>query len=316
MNRRDLLVQSLALLWLSSCGGHPEAPSVVPNSVDSDSVFQRVYSSPELRTRFKNFLLNVFHLYPEDAFHGLIAEAAAAGETDESIYRLIEAGLPKITPMGATVRYALPALKKQKRIMAEQAVALLGDSTRFDGYVEMGTTGRYLRTLEDRVQIEGPVFVLNDVAPTNSPVDMVERGQLRKVGSFVHLADYAPLSTDIPDATIDLVSNLIGFHHAPVDALDPFVESLRRVLRPGGRLLLREHDVRNPELDSLVTLAHDVFNVGVGLTWEENASQLRAFRSIEDWVRFLEARGFRREAGSQLQSGDPTDNTLLAFRRV
>lgn len=319
MDRRELMV-ALGAALLFACrsetgaGSLPEATGSAP--LDPKSTFHRIYRDDALRERFFPFLVNVFHLYPEQKLHDLVHRASLAHGTDEAIYRAILEGLPAITPMGATATYALPALNKQKQVMADQAAALLGEGARIDGYVEMGTTGRYLNSLGKRLTVEGPVFVLNDVAPTNSPVDVVERGQLKKVGSFVHLADYAPLSADLPDAAVDVFSNLIGFHHCPDEALDGFIDSVRRVLRPGGRLLLREHDASDPTLLTLVTLAHDVFNAGVELSWEENNAQFRHFRAVSDWDALLANHGFTRQPGAQLQDGDPTANTMLLFTKA
>lgn len=318
MDRRELLIAlAAAFAWGCAGGSAPDgAPSPQPVPTNPKSTFHTIYRDDALRERFFPFLVNVFHLYPEEKLHDLVHRATLAHGTDEAIYEAILAGLSGITPMGATATYALPALNKQKQVMADQAAALLGEGARIDGYVEMGTTGRYLNSLGKRVTVEGPVFVLNDVAPSNSPVDVVERGQLRKVGAFVHLSDYAPLSTDIPDAAVDVFSNLIGFHHCPDDALEAFVGSLRRVLRPGGRLLLREHDVTDPTMLAIVALAHDVFNAGVELTWAENAAQLRHFRSVGEWDALLAGHGFTRQPGAQLQDGDPTANTLLLYTKA
>lgn len=312
---RRTVLGGLASAFLAACGPAPAPEASGPDApFDPASTFHRVYRDDALRARFFPFLVTVFHLYPEEALHALIHRAARAHGTDEAVYRAILAELPSITPVGSMVTHALPALAKQKRDMAAQAAALLGEGARVDGYVEMGTTGRYLNSLERRVEVTGPVFVLNDVAPTNAPVDVVERGQLRHQGLFVHLADYAPLDARIPDASVDLISNLIGLHHCPDDALEPFVESFRRVLRAGGRLLLREHDAVDAASRDLVTLAHDVFNAGVSLGWEENAAQFRHFRSVEEWTTLLARCGFERAPGAERQPGDPTDNTLLAFR--
>jgi len=114
---------------------------------------------------------------------------------------------------------------------------------------------------------------------------------------------------------VDLVTNFIGFHHAPLDRLDPFVASIRRVLRPGGRLVLRDHDVDGPGMNALVALAHDVFNVGVKLSWEENHAQIRNFTAVKDQARYLAKMGFERGRGMRLQAGDPTRNTLMVFTR-
>ena len=270
-----------------------------------------------LRDRFFLFLQNIFHLYPEAEFHQLIIELCAAHADDRDIYAALQARLGEIAPLGSALTYALPALNKQKEEMARQAAVLLKDVDRIDGYVEIGSTGRYVKPLKRVLPLKGSTTIVNDIAPSYGPVDMLERGRIRKIGKFVPIGNYDPLAPEIlPDDSVDLVTSFIGFHHCPADRLDGFVASLRRVLRPKGRLLLREHDVADPTMDTFVALAHDVFNAGVEVSWADNAAQIRGFRSVAAWTALLEGAGFRRYDGAELQDHDPTDNTLIGFVRA
>ena len=146
-------------------------------------------------------------------------------------------------------------------------------------------------------------------------MDLLERGQLAKLGAHHPLADYAPLSESIGAASLDLVTCYIGLHHMNVDQLQPFLASVRRVLRPGGLFIVRDHDVTTPEMRALVSLAHTVFNVGLGETWETNQKELRYFESMQVWVSRLTAAGFADTGHRVLQDNDPTRNTLLAFTK-
>lgn len=327
MERREFLERLTALFAAAAvapgCGWgsareRTQAAAVSEGAAPSSaSTFHAVYDDVRQRDAFFQFLQNVFHLYPEDDFHQLIVDLTAAHAEDQAIYEALLADLPGIAPVGSQLTYALPALKKQKRVMAEQAAAFLADVERVDGYVEVGSKGRYIGSLSDRVPVEGPVFLLHEEAPGFGPVDMLERGQVRKVGTFVPMGNYDPVaSSAIPDASIGVVSNLIGFHHCPEERLEGFVQGLRRVLRPGGRLLLREHDVVDPTMDHMVTLAHDVFNAGVGLTWGDNERQVRGFRSVADWTALLEGWGFKRSEAVRFQEHDPTKNAMLQFVKV
>lgn len=308
-SRRQLLQGTLAALALAVSGR--------ARAAQGGSNFHAIYDNPELREAFFPFLVNVFHLMPEDAFHELIARSVEAHADDESIYRAIAAGLDDITPFHATLTYAIPALRTQKEVLGSQTAALLDGVGPIDGYVEIGTNGSYIEPVRDRVELSGPVVLLTDKPQTFSPSEMIQRGSLRRNATFVPMGDYDPVAREaLPDAAVDLVSSYIGFHHAPLERLDPFVESLHRILRPGGRLVLREHDVDTDTQDELVALAHDVFNVGTHLSWETNADQLRHFRSVDRWTTLLEGHGFRREEGHALQEGDPTDNALLVFARA
>ena len=82
-----------------------------------------------------------------------------------------------------------------------------------------------------------------------------------------------------------------------------------------GRLVVRDHDVDSPEMDTLVALAHDVFNAGVWADWETNAAELRHFRSHEDWAEIMAKHGFVRDDTMLAQAHDPTDNLLASYRR-
>lgn len=314
MNRRELLVLFAAL---AACGGRVDVPAEPGVVADPTSTFHAIYDDPALRARFEDFLANVFHLYPTERFHDLIAQATDAKATDAEIYALIATKLPEVTPVASTVTHALPALIKQKNVMAGQMAELLGDA-RVDGYLEVGTLGRYVNPLRKRVPVEGDVFVLHTEAPSKDPVSVLERGQLAPIGTHVPMGDYDPVASTVPDGAVDVVSNLIGFHHAPEGRLDGFLGGLRRILRPGGRLILREHDVVDPTMWSMVALAHDVFNVGTEQPWPTNEGEIRRFRSVADWVAFLGEHGFTQEGPAKglRQDGDPTDNALLVFRRA
>lgn len=287
----------------------PAAPSPRP-----ESEFQQVFSDVAGHDRFYLFLQNIYRLYPEDRFHTLIKEACQQHSTDEAIYRAVQQQLPGIKPLLADLFYALPSLAKQKQEMARQTLALLGERKRFDGYVEIGTPGRYVAALRNALRLDGEVVLVNDAAPGYGPVDLVERGQWARAGRFVPLADYQPIGPEaIGDASADLVSCYIGLHHIPLDRLDGFMRSLWRILRPGGVFILRDHDVTSPEIHAFVALAHAVFNCGLMLPWDQNRQELRLFTSIAEWSRRLEAIGFR-DGGQRLrQANDPSDNLLLRF---
>ena len=282
-----------------------------------ESEFHAVYSDTELQDGFYRFLQNVYRLYPEDRFHTLIQQACAAHTTDEAIYRHLQENLATIKPPLSEVFYALPSLAKQKREMARQTLEILGNGTPRRGYVEIGSPGRYVASLRRALGLAGPVYLVNDAAPTNSPVDIAERGSLRAAGAFVPMNDYAAFAPGgIPDESVDLVSCFIGLHHAPPERLGGFVSSIARVLRPGGRFVLRDHDVRTPAMTALVSLAHTVFNAGLGLPWEVNCRERRLFASVADWVRVVEAHGLRDSGRRLLQAHDPTENTLLVFEKA
>jgi SAM-dependent methyltransferase len=277
------------------------------------SDFHAVYDATGSHDAFYRFLQNIYRLYPEDRFHTLIKQACTAHGDDEAIYRQVQHGLPEIKPFLADLFYGLPSLFKQKQEMVRQTLELLDERREFNGYVEIGGTGRYMGALKKQLRLRGPLVLINDVAPTNSPVDIAERAQLGALGTFVPLNDYAPISSTIADASVDFVSCYIGLHHIEPERVQPFIDSIARILRPGGIFILRDHDVTTPEMFAFVALAHAVFNAGLNVPWETNHAELRHFTSIAEWVNRLAKAGLQDTGRHLLQANDPTDNTLMAF---
>jgi SAM-dependent methyltransferase len=287
-------------------------------AVAGTSNFRAIYGDTQLRAAFLQFLTNVYHLFPEDEFHAAIAEATRSGQTDREIYARVQQKLDKLKPFLADMRYALPALARQKEEMGRETLALLTAQRQINGFMEIGSTGRYLGHLREKAKLTGDLVLLNTVAPGYSPIDIAERGGLRKIGRFVALNDYAPISpAQVADASLDVVANYIGFHHSPPARRDAFVRSVQRVLRPGGRLILRDHNVDSEQMNRMVALAHDVFNMGLEVPWQENEREIRNFTSLDGIIRALDAQGLRRTTASPLfQSGDPTRNALIEFVKI
>jgi len=281
------------------------------------SEFKAVFNDTKWSDSFYRFLQVIFHLYPEDKFHQLIKEETAAGKTDEEIYKSIQSKLKSIKPFLSELTYALPALKKQKKEIVGQTLQLLGNVKQINGYAEIGSTGRYISRLKKEVKVVGPMYLINDLAPTNSPADIMERGQLGKLGTFVDIKGYEPVdSSVISDASLDVVSCYIGLHHCPIARLDGFVKSINRILRSGGSFVIRDHNVKTPEMATFVSLVHTVFNVGLNETWEFEGKDFKNFKSADEWAAIIEKAGFKDSGKRILQDKDPSDNTLMLFTKI
>jgi len=280
------------------------------------SEFKAVFSDTRWSDAFYRFLQVIFHLYPEDKFHHLLATATKERSTDEAIYKAVQQQLPSIKPYLSEFTYALPALKKQKKEMARQVLQLIGDRKQVNGYLEVGSTGRYVSELRKHVAVAGDIFLTNDIPPDNSPAEIFERGRIRKLGKFIPL-DYTPIkTTEIRDESLDLVTCHIGLHHCPHVLLDDYVRSVHRVLRRGGLFIIRDHDVKTPAMATFVSLVHTVFNLGLKVAWEKNSSEFKSFKAIDEWSRIISFNGFKDLGKRILQDKDPSDNTLVSFIKV
>jgi SAM-dependent methyltransferase len=278
--------------------------------------FRFVYENAQFRGEFKQFLTNVFRLFPEDELHELIGRGVASRGGDVDVYTHLQGELGSIKPLLGDLTYALPALAKQKDVLAGQSAALIDSDGRYDGYLEVGSNGRYVDSLEERFDIVGDRVFVSERAPGYSLVDMLDRGQVGVGGRYIDLDDYrTDFAATIPRASIDLATVFIGFHHCPVPLREAFIGGLGECLRPGGRLLVRDHDVRDLKMWKLVALAHDVFNMGTLESWDYNARELRHFYPLDTLDVLLASHGFEPEGRRLFQDGDPTLNALMAYRK-
>lgn len=315
MNRRECMARLGALLAATMS----PAAYATDGSTRRDDVgnFRYIYSDPQLKREFLDFLTNVFHLYPEQELHETLARLAMSKDDDRQVYEALQAELGDMSPFLGAFRYAIPALAKQKKIMASQTLMLVDPDARYDGHLEIGSTGRYIGILEDKLDITGDVFLLHTRDAGYGPEDIVDRGQLAKIGTHIDMGNYSTeFANIIPHNSLDMVTVFIGFHHCPLDTRRQFISAVRDVIRPGGVMILRDHDCHNEDAWRMAALAHDTFNAGTEESWQYNADELRNFYSIRYIIDLVEDTGFRNNNMLLFQPGDPTRNGLTAFRKI
>jgi len=131
--------------------------------------------------------------------------------------------------------------------------------------------------------------------------------------------NYMPITEEtIASRSLDVIVILIGLHHVPQERLVQFCQSLFRMLREGGRLIVREHDASTPHRHFQAQAAHTLFNlIASGASAVEDRAELRNFRPLDEWISVLTdpSVGFRYDAFPFLQHNDPTFNTLCSFER-
>lgn len=284
--------------------------------VVQESLIRRVFSRVDgNRDEMRDFLNHVFMQLNEKEFFALV-DSILEDRTlnDEQIYQVLYENISKAQPNSIWgIRQTLKALNSLKSELGDLTAQLVGQRP-VNGYVEIGYPGRMTRPLKNRLSIQGPLYVIQD---EERLTDYVEAGFPRPYDFFVPLNDYEPISqNEIPTASVDLVCLYIGLHHAPEEKLDAFVDSIKRILRPGGSFILMDHDAYTHELQDFVDVVHSVFNAATGVELSENSQEIRNFHSLQYWINRVEAHGLVYDHSKPLvRQGDSTLNALIRFER-
>lgn len=93
----------------------------------------------------------------------------------------------------------------------------------------------------------------------------------------------------LPTASVHLVTLFHVLHHSPVPPGTVLAE-VRRVLRPDGRLILREHDVTTSSQRLFLQFVELLFNVVLS-DYDEIPQRACQYRSATDWMEILDSVG-------------------------
>ena len=86
--------------------------------------------------------------------------------------------------------------------------------------------------------------------------------------------------------SIDCLSAWHVLHH--IEDVKSVVVEIKRVLKPGGRLVIYEHDVINANQANLVEFQHRIFTMGFDtMTLTEHKKTFTKFRSRREWEKII-----------------------------
>lgn len=280
------------------------------------STYREVFDRQDgQREEFRAFLRNIFMQLDEDKFFTLIDSILEDPDlSDEEIYAKLSKRIGEASPGFFQKIFGLfRSLGTLKEDLSSQVQTLMGDKRNIDGYMEIGYPGRMIRPIQGKFTMTGPRIVVNDRERAS---DYVQTGfGPRPYQKFIELGDFTPISeTQVPSNSLDMVTCFIGLHHTPTDKLDEFIESIKRVLKPGGSFILMDHDASTEKMRTLVNVVHSVFNAATGATAEEERQEVREFDSLQHWTNLLERHGLELQPGDPLvREGDSTQNSLIRF---
>ena len=283
--------------------------------------YQQVETQPKLKRGLEEFLTHIFTLLPAQVLSNLIGTITLQSKDDQEIYRRLIKALPSVTTKAARPSHpfayriklfyrSFQSLTQQVDEMTRQTKQLVKTKS-IQGYLEIGTPGRYVKSLKKALNISGPFFIMP--SPQTS-FALFERKSLLSIGKTIPLT-YQPINTaTIPNESLDLVTCYIGLHHIPPALLDGFISSLHRILRKGGMLIIRDHN-RTEELNPLLHVVHSVYNAVTGVSKKDECAEIRNFQPLQFWIDTVTTHGFSVSSTHLLQKNDPTQNTLLCFTK-
>lgn len=250
---------------------------------------------------------------------------------DDQIYMSLVDGLNSESgPIASLVKTwkNVRQLSDQKKELVRETVSVLSRLGRFGSIhnmVSVGDHGKLVVRLRTAMKMKGHVWVVHDRQGDESDAGAIlERGShsAADIGEYVSI-DYEHIRKDgrefakIPDGVVDLVTMNQGLHHLHPAQVRDFLISVRRILRPGGLFITREHDLDEKKtLMPMIDCAHMVFNALTGVTPALERSEIRGFRSVLEWRTLVESCGFRDSLIYEIQPNDPTKDIMLTFIKV
>lgn len=315
-------------------------------NINRESPFRTVFQTTEvMRMEFAKFLNTIFYQLDGkkvlDLMQEIINDPNNQNKTDEDIYNEI---LTKISRAKRRLPFLLQlvALSVLKNGLGRQIKQLMQgfDPKKFNNYMEIYDR-RYVSTIRTiaKFSLRGSIIAVSNI-PNVGFINRIEAGALFSRYPYKHVPlndedcenplltpdkTNCPIqSTYVGDNEIDLIACLGGLHHIPEERMEPFVASMHRTLRPGGVLLLREHDViesnQSPahltkeEMIAMACVVHSFVNAAAGQSWDVEKAELRYFQGVSEWSAFMQQMGFTPiSKASLVLKDDPTENRMFAF---
>ncbi|HZH08253.1 MAG TPA: hypothetical protein VEY69_16415, partial [Lautropia sp.] len=190
------------------------------------------------------------------------------------------------------------------------------DGRHLDGMLEVGSGGRQAKALRRHIRIGGFVRQIDDFGyrPVSARPPWLEV-RVPARSSMADAAQWDEAVTGIGDQGVGLVTLYGGLSGLPASQLPDCLGSLFKVLRPGGIVLLLEHDAESAHAGLDASLAVTLAYLCAGETWEASQAHPRAFRAADEWSALMRQQGLIETGERERIERTPFGDRLLAFRK-
>ncbi len=98
------------------------------------------------------------------------------------------------------------------------------------------------------------------------------------------------------DGQFDTILSLMVLHH--IDKVEITCQELRRIMKPGGLLFLREHDCENEDESRLIDIEHSLYELVLSTKTKQDTLEYLAnyrayYRPMKEWTKMLSRVGFQ-----------------------
>lgn len=290
------------------------------NFAYADGVVKRIMQSPAQQTNLQKFIDEVIIQADGEKTVQALKKAKDTGLLrDIDFFRYLSQHQNDITSSLWNLG-KIKALRHQKHVIQGQLAQLKDKIPYIDTYIELGTPGTYIEAFQSVFGLFGEVISINDSESFAGYVQAFSFNpfsKFRPYDQFYPLNNYDPLPVSISSGSVGAISIFGGLHHIPPQKYNRFIESVARVLRPGGVLILREHNTASSDEFDIAYMAHLTFNAFIDESSEqEEQEELRLFAPLDKWTKDLSKVGLIRDTDVEIyQNNDTSRNALLLYRK-
>ncbi len=288
--------------------------------LQQENFFKLMMSDESFKKSFKGFLEVVLQRMDSDKFFELLEKIIPLCDNHQQTYEMLSEKIGDIMPgFIGDLSNIFSSLKNIKNDLVSQAKILMPNKTEIDGMVEIGYPGRFINEFKNQFNVTGEITA---VLESESLTDYIQFGGVsRPYNNFVALDYKKPDLKSIKSSSVEVVTCFVGLHHFPVNELDQFLENVKRILKPGGKFLLVDHDIQNESDMLMAQLAHSTFNVATGVTVADELNEFRNFQPMEYWQEKLAEHGLdgqmsELDVEATIRTNDPSRNRMMSFQKA
>ena len=279
----------------------------IPKQIEFNNVNNPTVILPTLNT-WKNkhpkdyaILINKIHIYIRKQITNKLSESSTTNNISSDMITIIQR---KDTDIGIII-----SLKRKY-----QAVEIIDAARKAlkDKSKKTRSTGRETSRLRDIKPIlskNDNIDVYVDIGASEGDITKVIKNYLnpkevyafdieveeKKDEGIVYLKN-EPDSLDRPTNSCDLVTSFMTLHH--MTHLTSMLREIKRILKPGGKFIIRDHDTTSIYLSVYFDITHLVYSTVVGdeNTPEEFVKEFRTmYKTKEKWIEIIKSVGFKLE---------------------